>query len=185
MMEFKNLDDRTRLLMMEELERDIENNLLYFSSRLNEDGLGEYVDILKKAITGGAPDSFANELRQRWCLKTHEKRRNPKGGVTTVKVPITAADTLAEGEFNRFYIRALCRRAIEEGIDYVVVYRAKEVRDPRPESERLIGKSIGVRALLDDLRTNIGVDTALGLPAGPNSGLSAMMPKTSREDRPD
>ena len=183
MMEFKNLDERTRLLMMEELERDIENNVLYFSSRLNEDGLCEYVEILKKAITGGAPDSFADELRQRRCLKTHENRRKPKGGFTTVKVPITAADTLAEGEFNRFYIRALCRRAIREGIDYVVVYRAKEVRDPRPESEKLIGKSIGVRFLLDDLRTNIGVDTALGLPAGPNSGLSAMIPETSTEDR--
>jgi hypothetical protein len=37
--------------------------------------------------------------------------------------------------------------------------------------------------LLDDLRTNVGVDTALGLPAGPNSGLSAMIPETYEEDR--
>ena len=178
-MEFMDLDEQTRLLMMKELEIDIENNSLYLSSRLNEDGLGEYVVILKKAITEGSPDLFADELRQHQCLKTHERRRKPKGGFTIVKVPINAADTLAEGEFNRFYIRALCRRAIDDGIDYVVVYRAKEVRDPRPESERLIGKNISARALLDDLRTHIGVDTALGLPAGPNSGLSAMIPSNN------
>jgi len=182
-MEFKNLDERTCMLMMKELEIDIENSSLYLSQRLNEKGLIEYIEILRKAITEGNSRSFADELRHRQCLKTREKRRKPKGGFTIVKVPINAADTLAEGEFNRFYIRALCRRTIEDGINHVIVYRAKEVRNSRPESERLIGKSINARALLDDLRTHIGVDTALGLPAGPNSGLSAMIPETSKEDR--
>src|SRR6266851_5569734 len=32
------------------------------------------------------------------------------------------------------------------------------------------------KALLTDLRSNPGVDTALGLPPGPNSGLSARLP---------
>ena len=32
---------------------------------------------------------------------------------------------LAEGEFNRFYIRAVCLRSIESGTSDVVVYRAK------------------------------------------------------------
>lgn len=30
--------------------------------------------------------------------------------------------------------------------------------------------------MLDDLRTHVGVDTALGLPPGPNSGLSVRLP---------
>jgi hypothetical protein len=45
---------------------------------------------------------------------------------------------LAEGEFNRFYIRALCVRAIEDGLPEVIVYRAKEVQSARPESARMI-----------------------------------------------
>jgi hypothetical protein len=182
-MEFKNLDRRTRMLMLEELERDIKCNSLYFSVRLSESGLGEYPEILRKVITEGNPISFADELRRRQCLRTHERRQKRKGGFTMVKVPVSAADTLAEGEFNRFYIRAICRRAIKDSIGRIVVYRAKEVRNPRPESERLTGKSIDAHALLDDLRTNVGVDTALGLPAGPNSGLSAMIPETYEEDR--
>jgi hypothetical protein len=183
MMEFKNLDERTRMLMIKELEMDIDNGSLYLSSRLNEKGFIEYIEILRTAITKGNSRSFADELRHCQCLKRHEERQKPKGGFTMVKVPINAADTLAEGEFNRFYIRALCRRAIEDGIDHLVVYRAKEVRNPRYESERLIGKSISVHDLLDDLRTHIGVDTVLGLPAGPNSGLSVMIPEISMEDR--
>jgi len=39
-----------------------------------------------------------------------------------------AHEMLAEGEFNRFYIRALCARAIEDGLPEVTVYRAKRSR---------------------------------------------------------
>ena len=89
---------------------------------------------------------------------------------------MTAADTLAEGEFNRFYLRALCRRAVEDGVPNLTVYRAKAVRVPRAESQALVGKAIGAQALLQDLRAHPGTDTALGLPPGPNSGLSAKLP---------
>ncbi len=92
-------------------------------------------------------------------------------------MPVTAPETLAEGEFNRFYARGLCRRAMAQGIESLLVYRAKEVVNPRPESVALIGKSLPVKQLLEDLRANIGTDTALGLPPGPNSGLSVKLPK--------
>lgn len=57
----------------------------------------------------------------------------------------------------------------------MTVYRAKEVANPRAESMALIGRSLPVTQLLDDLRVNIGTDTALGLPPGPNSGLSVTL----------
>jgi len=93
-------------------------------------------------------------------------------------VPSDAANTLAEGEFNRFYLRALWLKAINNNITHLTIYRAKSVMDPRPESELKINTSINAKQLLNDLRTNIGVDTALGLPPGPNSGLSAKLPST-------
>jgi hypothetical protein len=92
------------------------------------------------------------------------------------KFPITAAQTFAEGEFNRFYIRGLCRRAIEDRIGELVIYRAKEVAKPRRESETRIASKVPAEKLLDDLRGNIGVETALGIPGGPNSGLSVKLP---------
>jgi hypothetical protein len=79
---------------------------------------------------------------------------------------------LAEGEFNRFYIRGVCLRAIEEGMYEVIVYRAKTVEHARAESEQKIGQRVAAEDVLRDLRAHPGVDTALGLPPGPNSGLS-------------
>ena len=88
------------------------------------------------------------------------------------RVPRTAPDTLAEGEFNRFYVRGLCARALEENVTEVQVYRGKSVRNPRPESRAMIGKVLLARDLLEDLRRSQGVEPALGLPTGPNSGLT-------------
>jgi hypothetical protein len=84
---------------------------------------------------------------------------------------------LAEGEFNRYYCRGLCQRALEVGIEEVEVYRAKAVTTPRPESQRLIGRRLSARSLLNDLRTSQGVEPALGVPPGPNSGLSVRLPE--------
>jgi hypothetical protein len=78
---------------------------------------------------------------------------------------------LAEGEFNRFYIRGLCRRALGAGIAQLIIYRAKTVGSPRAESELRIGATLDPTELLQDLRANIAVETCLGVPPGPNSGL--------------
>lgn len=171
----ENLDERTRKFMLEELELDVANRTLYISPRLNQSGEMQYENLLRESIKCGDDSSLADSLRTN--MKLTEQRQKPKGGITIAKVSITAADTLAEGEFNRFYARGICRRAIEDGIQEVEVYRAKQVRNPRPESEAMIGKMIETKALLEDLRTHSGVEPALGLPAGPNSGLSVRLPR--------
>jgi hypothetical protein len=90
--------------------------------------------------------------------------------------PANAAKLLAEGEFNRFYIRALARRAIEDGIPQLVVYRAKRVRNPRPESEALVETSLPPEGVLADLRAHPDQPPTFGVPSGPNSGLSVRLP---------
>jgi len=167
-----NLDEQTRQLMLEEIELDVSRNTLYISSRLSNTGRNDYASLLKEAVSKHDDRWLAVQLRSGGRLNTTETKRTPKGGMTTAQVPITAADTLAEGEFNRFYIRAICRRVIDLGSGKVVVYRAKEVSRARSESERKIGMQVDAQGLLDDLRSHPGIDTALGLPPGPNSGLS-------------
>lgn len=167
----------TRRFMLEEIEFDVARSNLYISPRLSASGAREYPDLLREAARNGTEASLAAELRtSRGRMNTTEQRRKPKGGFTTAQVPVTAPDTLAEGEFNRFYARGLCRRAVAEGIKTVAVYRAKAVDNPRPESEALIGTHLPPQQLLNDLRVHVGTDTALGLPAGPNSGLSVRLP---------
>jgi hypothetical protein len=70
--------------------------------------------------------------------------------VITKAVPINANTTLAEGEFNRFYIRALCIYAIQNNIQFLVVCRAKESLNPRPESLMKIGTNVDPKTLLND-----------------------------------
>lgn len=167
---YLNLDKETRKLMLEEIEFDISNDKLYLSKRFNENGIRLYSDLLKQVVLEGNEQSLAMALRKNNCFKTHEERKT-KTGVTLAKVPETAPETLAEGEFNRFYIRGLCLRVINDG-GILEVYRAQESGKPRQTSEDLLGSTVDPQKTLDDLRENIGIDTILGLPPGPNSGLS-------------
>src|SRR6266567_1519583 len=169
-LEYKNLDERTRTLMLAEIERDIAAKTLYLSENLNPQGKANYPDLVRTAARSGSDVTLGAAIRDR--LNPHEKPRRLKSGEFS-KAPVmrsNAHEMLAEGEFNRFYIRAVCLRAIEDGIQEVVVYRAKNVQNARSESEQKIGQRVLVEPLLRDLRANPGVDTAMGLPPGPNSG---------------
>ena len=171
-----NLDDQTRKYMLEEIESDIASpQRFYMSPRLSSIGCNDYPALLKQAAEAHDDEWLANQLQQNGRLNAMEQRRT-KSGFTNAKVPYNAHEMLAEGEFNRFYIRGLCRRAVDEGINELVVYRAKQVASPRPESQAKVGARVNTQSLLSDLRTHPGVDTALGLPAGPNSGLSVKLP---------
>lgn len=174
-MTFINLDATTRKHMQAEVEMDISMDKLYKSPRLSPEGVVHYPNLLRTAVSSGSDATFAHSLRQSGILNATEERKKPTGGVSIAKIPVTAPDTLAEGEFNRFYARGLCARAIAEKVDTVTVYRAKEVQNPRSESEALIGQTFSAEKLLQDLRQHIGTDTALGLPSGPNSGLSVRL----------
>lgn len=173
---YEELDERTRQFMLQELKLDIANDRLYVSPRLNGQGVGNWSLLFRDAIERYDDAWLAKELKSRVYMKTHEQRRKPKGGYTTAKVPVTAPETLAEGEFNRFYVRGLCARALSEGVMDVEVYRGKEVAQPRRESEVTIGKRVSAQTLLDDLRVSQGVEPALGIPPGPNSGLTVRLP---------
>ena len=161
--------------MVKELDIDVANGTLYLSPRLNQRGQDEYEQLLRTTFCEVDDQSLAYEIRSKGLLSASEKRRKPSDGFSAVKVPVSAPETLAEGEFNRFYIRALRRRVINDGEGALEVYRAKSVANPRSASQAKIGQRIDADGLLQDLRTRTGVDTSLGLPAGTNSGLSVRL----------
>jgi len=176
MLQLANLDERTRQFMREELEHDSTRGQIYISPRLNSRGQADWLGLLREGFLSGSDTTLAAQLRLAGRLRRRETRHSKRGKLVSAAVPETAAETLAEGEFNRYYIRGLCRRAIDEGLSNLVIYRAKTVESPRPESQVRPGKSFDPQRLLTDLRANIGVDPALGVPAGPNSGLSVRLP---------
>jgi hypothetical protein len=175
---YKNLDEETRKFMLIELERDIEHNKIYISPRLNSLGQYKWVELLKGegAIQRYNDDWIAKQLIISEYMKSQETRRTQTGKIITAKIPKNGSKALSEGEFNRYYARGVYARAIDEEIEEVIVYRGKKVHQPRLESQLKIGLEINANELLKDLRTAQGVEAALGIPPGPNSGLTIRLP---------
>lgn len=173
---YKNLDEKTRRYMLEEIALDVANRDLYIGRRLTDAGRVRWLPLLNEAVARHNDDWLAARQEAEGLIKTKERRKLKSGKTIQVDVPVTAAQTLAEGEFNRFYIRALCRRAIDDGIPNLVVYKAKAVVTPRPESQALIGTLVNARALLNDLRVHQGEEPTLKMPGGPNGELSVRLP---------
>lgn len=177
MLHLVNLTPEVRAKMRGEIESDDASGGAYVSPRLTTVGLRDYPGLLRQAVASHDDDWLAAQLNRDGRLKTMEERRGAKG-VTMVKVPHTAAETLAEGDFNRYYIRAVCLIVLEGNpAGEVEVYRAKTVANPRPESQAWIGRRVKAATLLADLLAHKqDLNTALGIPAGPNSGLSVRIP---------
>ena len=174
----ENLDEITRRYMVEEIEYDAAREAIYYSSYLTQRAQANWADYLLEAAREGTDDSLAAVLARNSSFNATTVRHSSKGKLVTASVPYNAAEVLAESEFNRFYVRGLSRRAIDENIPRLQVYRAKAVFQPRSESQRLIGLLCDPQTLLIDVRASVGVETAFGIPPGPGSGISVRIPKT-------
>jgi hypothetical protein len=174
----RHLDDdpRTRQYMGTEVDADIEAGTLYLGKYLSPSGRAAWPEALRQAVSSHDDDwLIANMASSAYWLEQHQQSK-PSGGSTWARVPRTAPQMLGEGEYNRFYIRGVCLRAIADGIDHIQVVRVKHVGHPRPESEQLIGTLLDPAEVLADLRNNPGAPTFLGVPMGPNSGLGVEIP---------
>lgn len=173
--QFANLDPTTRGFMLREIDRDERSGRVYRSGRLTSTGQAAFPRLLREAFTDGNEASLERALTFGGYLSAYE-RRVVRGRPVTAKVGANAAALLAADQFNRYYIRGVCARALEEHGQQasVTVYRAKPVSHPRPESQAKIGRAVPASALLDDLRTN-EEETRFGIPSGPLSGISVRL----------
>jgi hypothetical protein len=167
--DFKDLDATIRSIMLTELEYDFQRKSLYKSKRFSENGNLNYYSIFKNVLLlNGNELDLSNALLANNCfLDNVPQKRGDK--IILVSVPKDAHLTFAQGEFNRYYIRAICIKAKAEG-KKIIVYRARQSQNPRDESQHLIGTALDPDRLLLDVRANIGREL-LYLP-GVNSGLS-------------
>jgi hypothetical protein len=169
----ENLDEKTRSYMLKEIA--LGNH--YISPRLTDAGKVQWATPIESAAMTFNDNWLANQLLAGNFLKTEESyTRSGKVYSRRINQP-NAAEQLSEGEFNRFYLRGLALRAIEEGKDSLQVYRGKAVAHPREESEAKIGTKVSAQLVLETLRTNdfVTIDHALGVPGGSNSGLTARL----------
>lgn len=170
--QFPHLNQGIRDLMVEELALDVRQDQVYVGKRLNQMGIATYTSALQTAMESGTLAEFQASMEpvpgRLWVSAT--TARNGRRSTT----PVTSARTLTEGEFNRYYMRAICRDSIHRGDGKVLVVRAKEVANPR--ADYLVTVSVGdvlaADVVLRDLRAHPGESTVTGIPRGPNSGLS-------------
>jgi hypothetical protein len=171
---YANLDVVTRGFMLQESKMGSH----YQSPRLTEAGLCQWVQLLDSAIDAHNDDWLAGELLRLNCLRDQEPFQTKNGtSWRRINKPHSAL-MLAEGEFNRYYLRGLCLRAANDNNPTLLIYRGKAVAIPRPESEAKIGKHIDTHHLLETLRSNdfVSIEDAFAVPGGPNSGLTARLP---------
>lgn len=163
---FKNLTTEVREKALQELEADYNEGRIYYSGRLNQNGKESFVDAFRNAILTGDEEELENSI-------TESMNKTEVVNGVIKKVPSNAAQLLAQGEFNRYYIRGLCLWALENGIYELEVYRARESSWTRPGSEAKIGRKLDASKLLEDLQTTIGKQPQY-LPEV-NSGLSVFV----------
>ncbi|WP_433785456.1 hypothetical protein [Pseudomonas frederiksbergensis] len=163
----KDLNPEIRGLMIQEMDHDLAGQNLYLSPRLNAQGRNVWHLLLKEASANHSDDWLANEIARQRLLNPHDLRQGKP-----IAMRHDAHQMLAEGEFNRFFMRGICLKAIEIGAPAVVGYRARASQNPRPESLAIIGKRFEPSEFLDRLRSAIGADTPFGYPGSANSGLS-------------
>lgn len=171
-LQFFDLDEITRPLMASEIDTDANGAGVYLSSYLNQTGEQNWAGLLRRAAVDGNDDQLAANLNAASCFKVMTIRNTKKGPID-VRVPVTAATTLSESQFNMYYMRALALRAISEG-KRLLVYRAKAVENPRQESEQIIGTYLDPHLVLEVLRRTKGVEPEIGIPM-PNSGLCVQL----------
>ena len=166
---FKNMSPQVRQSVAAEMSAAQQSGNFYMSTRFNQNGSNAAVSLLIQAAQGHDEHWLAYQIEAQGLMKEYEVRSRPLGGYTTAHVPSTAAETYAEGQFNRFYMIGVCLEAIKLG-KQVKVYRAKQVANSRGSSDNLIGNMMDPTILANELRI---MKSSLGHSLlRPNSGLS-------------
>lgn len=165
---FLELDDETRGYMLAELEQDIATHGHPYRGKgtLTERGLEDYAALLANALSNGDETDLVTALKEYGRLASSAA---------------DAARKLGRTEFNRYYIRGVCRRAAAHGTNTVVVYRAHGSVVRRESSKELEDNEQSAPRILANLRGNF-LDPESGL-GRVNSGLSVRCGCTSGEEQ--
>src|SRR3954467_2443121 len=172
-LQYQNLDPPTRRYAIGELDADLASGAFHASERLRPTAIADYQHLLRESLR--YYDDLWLEQRASDLLIDFETRQTRAGGQTTAKIPEMASRMLAEGDFNRYYMRGVALRAIEEGRQILEVYRARLSMEPRPESAELEGRRIPAAELLDHLRGPLSADPSVAPLGRTNSGLSVRL----------
>jgi hypothetical protein len=172
MIRHPTLDSLTRTHMSAEVANDIATGQLLESRRLTPAGRVAFPSLVAAAVAHADDAWLERELRCCGRLQAQEQRQTKTDRIL-VAVPVTAAGTLAEGTFRRYYLRGVALRAKSEGAMLQIV-RGKAVAEPRISSALAVGTTVGTNELYFFATTDL-VQPDYNGPFRPNSGLTVVM----------
>jgi hypothetical protein len=155
--ELKHLTDHLqhniRRFTLQELLWSFEHKAVYLSKYLTEAGRARYPQLLAQALDSGSPNSLSDVLGS--------------PGVWQDKAPRNSIATFAWDEFNKYYMRGLCRWIQDHPGYQAVVVRGRHSGAPRSSSDTRINQRREAAGLLQQLRHRPATN-----PFGANSGLT-------------
>jgi hypothetical protein len=178
-LDLADLDPCTRQFMLAELESDLAAGTLYLSPQLSDEGLLDYPRLFRDALAAGNEVSLADALGSHGAVRPPSRWQHPRE-VGADEALADATFRLAERELHRFYIRGLCRRALAEGVESLVIYRARPADPGRAPADAMVGVRIDASSLLEDLRDTFRSLPPHGLPQCRDPGLSVRLPDAQR-----
>lgn len=165
---YTQLTETTRRFMMQEFEQGGH----YLSPRLNEAGRARWLPLLKDALQYHTDLWLERELMRRGCLTATEYLKSTITGKTVTRAVNREqiAKVLAEGEYNRFYLRGLCLAARTRSYSHLIVTQGRLIPNAPEAIKKPVGRAVEVSGLLEILRHNNykSVGPALGMPDGLN-----------------
>jgi hypothetical protein len=153
---------------------------LYRGPRLNGVGVRRWPMLLEEAARWHDDDWLSGQLAKQGLIGDHEMNiaRTGQRILESIKIQISAA-MLAEREFNKFYMRALCMRAIQSGITKLEFYRGRCVAKHTHELDEKVGTFIDPYILLSALRNKNFVSLEqyfFGIREDVNGSFTARLP---------
>ena len=169
---FEELDDITRRCMLEEFraEQLSTDPRPFRPANLTSEGEAAFVGAMERAIQEGNEETLVADLSNRsfWITMQSCVRRGKV--VVSRHSASERARRFAITDFNTWYIRGLCRRLMDEGVELCEVYRAAPAYTPRAECRALEGKTFLVQDVYAGHRAKyhpIENLRAFSIPAGP------------------
>ena len=146
----KELDKIRRDFMAKEIEMDIMENRFKSLECLNHSGNIELPELLMSAVVDGDEMSLARELKDRQCMRVYNAV-SEGGTVMLSRVSDRSYQEFSESTFNKFYLRGVCREAVDSGYDEVVI------------KDDSVEHVYSTSQLLDDLRADVAFEDILGV----------------------
>jgi hypothetical protein len=166
-----DLTSAIRDTMVKEITRAHASGNFFYSKKFNSEGEAQAKELLLDAATAYDEHWIAFEIEERSLMKSFDPRETAMGEYSLAHVADSASKLYADGQFNRFYMIAVCTAASLQG-KTVSAYQAQEKSDLKNDSAKLIGKIYDAEALKAELRSMKGTLNHELLV--PHSGLSVM-----------